>query len=307
MFGSLVVVFPTPHEGGALFLRHRGHEWIFDSGRELAAVREPSIGYVAFFSDVEHEVGHVISGHRVTLTYNLYFGKGVSSNSEDAASEHLSLPPAVYQNRFRETFQALLENPEFLPNGGTLGFGMRHVYPIVNTKDHPNPLEPIYGALKGNDALVYQAAHALGFQPVLYMFYKLPRVYSNFSGIVIDQVIDTSCEGIDKEISGVYSVLLHEGGLEVCQNGGDSDNWYEKSIERVEWVTPVKAFNRHQSTFGMYGKLGNEPAMGVEYADLVMFVRIGKAGGRMEYPSDSQRKKERERNRRNWDSEYESP
>ena len=26
MFGSLVVVFPTPHEGGALFLRHHGHE-----------------------------------------------------------------------------------------------------------------------------------------------------------------------------------------------------------------------------------------------------------------------------------------
>jgi hypothetical protein len=297
MFGSLVVVFPTPHEGGALFLRHRGDEWIFDSGRELAAVREPSIGYIAFFSDVEHEVGHVISGHRVTLTYNLYFDKNVSSNSKDAASEQLSLPPAVYQNAFRETFQALVDNPEFLPNGGTLGFGMRHVYPIVNTKDHSNPLEPIYGALKGSDAVVYQASHALGFQPVLYMFYELPSVQGNIAGVVIDQVIDSSDEGIAESISGVPSVFLHKGGLEVCQNGADGDEYYEESVERVEWVTPVKTFNRHQSTFRMYG---NEPAMDVVYADLVMFVRIGKAGERMAYLSVSQLKKEAERVRMDW-------
>jgi hypothetical protein len=37
MFGSLVIVFPTPHEGGALLLRHRGQEWIFDSDQALAA------------------------------------------------------------------------------------------------------------------------------------------------------------------------------------------------------------------------------------------------------------------------------
>jgi hypothetical protein len=35
MFGSLVVVFPTPHEGGALSLRHRGHEWISTLPRRL--------------------------------------------------------------------------------------------------------------------------------------------------------------------------------------------------------------------------------------------------------------------------------
>jgi hypothetical protein len=78
MFGSLVVVFPTPHEGGALFLRHHGHEWIFDSAKALAAVEQPTIGYVAFFSDVEHEVAPVTSGHRITLTYNLYFDDGGS-------------------------------------------------------------------------------------------------------------------------------------------------------------------------------------------------------------------------------------
>ena len=67
--------------------------WFFDTAatngslilaRELAAVRElPMIDYVAFFSDVEHEVAPVISGHRVTLTYNLYFdnAEGTASSS----------------------------------------------------------------------------------------------------------------------------------------------------------------------------------------------------------------------------------
>ncbi|KAH9984429.1 hypothetical protein BJV77DRAFT_1037700, partial [Russula vinacea] len=56
MFGSLVIVFPTPHEGGALRLYHRGQEWIFDSDQALAAKGKPSIGYVTFFNDIEHEV-----------------------------------------------------------------------------------------------------------------------------------------------------------------------------------------------------------------------------------------------------------
>ncbi len=63
MFGSLVVVFPTPHEGGALFLRHYGHEWIFDSAQALAAVDQPTVGYVAFFSDIEHQSRREIGSH----------------------------------------------------------------------------------------------------------------------------------------------------------------------------------------------------------------------------------------------------
>lgn len=34
-----------------------------------------NIQFAAFYSDVEHEVLEVQSGHRVTLTYNLYAGE----------------------------------------------------------------------------------------------------------------------------------------------------------------------------------------------------------------------------------------
>ena len=87
-----MVVFPTLHEGGALLLQHHGHEWTFDSGRVLAAVEQPAIGYVALFSDIEHEVAPVTSEHRVTLTYNLYFDDDGPVSENDAVSKDL-IPP----------------------------------------------------------------------------------------------------------------------------------------------------------------------------------------------------------------------
>jgi catechol 2,3-dioxygenase-like lactoylglutathione lyase family enzyme len=178
MFGSLVMVFPTPHEGGALHLRHRGQEWIFDSGKVLAAEGEPSIGYVTFFSDIEHEVAPVTSGHRITLTYNLYFDDdGLSTNIV-----HLTHPQLANEAAFRQAFNALLEDPEFLADGGTLAFGLRHVYSIEDDLEH------VYSALKGSDAVVYQSVLALGYEPVLYLYYRDRPVFHAFrsnQGVII--------------------------------------------------------------------------------------------------------------------------
>lgn len=72
MIGSLVLVFPTKHEGGSLILRDDGQEWTFDSAKAVNKHEGPCIGYVALYSDVEHEVALVTRKCRVTLTYNLY-------------------------------------------------------------------------------------------------------------------------------------------------------------------------------------------------------------------------------------------
>ena len=116
MLGSLVVIYPTPHEGGELVLRHKYREWKLDAKVLAASQSSPSLAYVAFYSDIEHEVLKVTSGHRVTVTYNLYL---VDISSEPQA-------PAVTTNaqsfsNFQTTLQRLLKSPEFLPNGGTLG------------------------------------------------------------------------------------------------------------------------------------------------------------------------------------------
>lgn len=66
MFGSLVVVFPTAHEGGELALRPRDAEdtTVLDFGARLseAKAHSSSIAYAVFFSDVTHEVYEVKRG-----------------------------------------------------------------------------------------------------------------------------------------------------------------------------------------------------------------------------------------------------
>ena len=67
MFGTLVVVLPSEHEGGKLIIRHAGRQVEVDlSAREAGEVR-----YAAFYADCEHEVHPITSGHRICLIYNL--------------------------------------------------------------------------------------------------------------------------------------------------------------------------------------------------------------------------------------------
>ena len=68
--GSLIVILPTTHEGGVLYLRHNlGEEWTLDSSAITSAQEIPSVAYITFYSDVEHSVSTVTSGYHVTLTY----------------------------------------------------------------------------------------------------------------------------------------------------------------------------------------------------------------------------------------------
>ncbi len=147
MIGSLVVIFPTTHKGGSLILRHDGQEYTFDSGFELSRIEKPSIGYVAFYSDVEHEVTIVESGYRVTLTYNLY----VSAPSTQ--QEHILSTPStcVMPNelKLKQALSDLLDEKTFLPEGGTIGFGLLHKYPVSKSK---GSIESVLNCLKGSDS-----------------------------------------------------------------------------------------------------------------------------------------------------------
>lgn len=53
---AFVLIFPTLHKGGALILLDNGEEWSFDSVDTASKHSGPHVGYVAFYSDVEHEV-----------------------------------------------------------------------------------------------------------------------------------------------------------------------------------------------------------------------------------------------------------
>jgi hypothetical protein len=287
MFGSLVIVFPTHHEGGALFLRRRGHEWIFNPGQALAggASDRPSIYYVAFLNDIEHDVALVTSGHCVTLTYNLYFDDdGGHVPGKDVSPELLNPPNPPNQDGFRKAFNALLENPEFMAEGGTLAFGLRHSYPFKYD------LKSIYDVLKGSDTVVYQCARALGFEPVLHMYYD--QDFSLHEGMIIDKVVGFGHAFLDlDEGDSLHKFIQAEGGILVRQDGGKiyyddtySDLDYPTYPEPMEWVTPMTRYNRNEDIYATLDKL----RMNTVYGDACMIVRIGKAGERLVYPTVAQ-------------------
>lgn len=78
-FGSLVVCLPHEHKSGNLVVRHGSQNMDFDFASQSHV---PVVQWAAFYSNCEHEVLEVESGHRITLTYNLYarLGAGQLNN-----------------------------------------------------------------------------------------------------------------------------------------------------------------------------------------------------------------------------------
>jgi predicted 2-oxoglutarate/Fe(II)-dependent dioxygenase YbiX len=78
MFGTLVVVLPSPHKGGELIIRHAGKEQILD----LSNTESSELTFGAFYADCEHEVRPVTQGYRVCLVYNL-----IQKQAKDTSSD----------------------------------------------------------------------------------------------------------------------------------------------------------------------------------------------------------------------------
>jgi hypothetical protein len=122
--GSLVICLPHPHQGwlarptsrsyysnfplgGALAVRHRGQEVLFDWSK-----KPNSIQWAAFVSGCEHEALEVVEGHRITLTYNLYwtsYGPSLMAANLGALNQQ-SL-------HFYAALEMLVKCPSFLPEG----------------------------------------------------------------------------------------------------------------------------------------------------------------------------------------------
>jgi hypothetical protein len=160
-----------PHAGGALLVTHRGHTNTFDWSSASTADSETStspaqIKWAAFYSDCSHEVQPVVTGHRVTLTYNLYV-------SPHSVGSLFTLPPSVDAASYPLSAGAreMLSQNGFMPEGGTLGFYCTHQYAhATSTKAECNhqfgdtadfeQLMPY--ALKGVDAMLFQTFASLG-------------------------------------------------------------------------------------------------------------------------------------------------
>ncbi|KAI0365143.1 hypothetical protein BV20DRAFT_954879, partial [Pilatotrama ljubarskyi] len=164
MLSSLVIVLPTSHEGAASSCGTRARSGLSDSSKifsDLGTDATNHIAWIAFFGDVEHEVTPVVSGHRLTITYNLYFGEPLSGY---CLPKELSIlqPARVRHPDIVSSLCALLDDSTFLPEIGKIGFGLRYQYSLLwrDRKGRPK-LDKLREWLKGSDAALFEALEYL--------------------------------------------------------------------------------------------------------------------------------------------------
>ena len=191
-FGSLVISLPYLHVGGQLRVAHKGKETIIDWGQKEA----DKIQWAAFYSDCEHEVLEVKSGHRVTLTYNLYVRERVGGIIRHKPSVNSDV------NGLSDKIKQLLRDPAFMSKGGVLGFYCQHAYAHTNQ----NSCSRLPYALKGVDAHIYSIFHHIGLETKIRpVMEELPE--DDF-GDEEDMITFTpeEAERLDKMLDGVIKI-----------------------------------------------------------------------------------------------------
>ena len=241
-------------------MRKNGTEWSFDSSKVLADNGEPRLGYVGLYSDVEHEVSAVASGHRITITYNLYFDHPNSRNLPTPLSSVSTM------NNFKNELSSLLNDPKFLPDGGYLGFGLEYAYSQSNCWSKLSNLEE---HLKGVDADLMQ------------VFKDLSLVTSFWS--VIDHSHDLfACEDripdVDSVGDGFGQVEEFEDWI-VAQGAFvlKSDDRSRKANIRIYWVKEMVTSQWGEQSFMNYG---NDSYTDEAYHNICLIVKVGKPGRR---------------------------
>ena len=230
MFGTLVVCLPTKFTGGALITRHMGQKVIYDWSDNRY------VQWAVFFSDVEHEILPVTEGHRVSLTYNLYHSDQLNPMS---AVDVITSP-------FHNNLKAALAHPDFLPDGGVLGFACQHKY-VLDDFETPKSLSSL---LKGSDRTVLVAAKALGL--------KLD---------VTPIIVDARCQVVP--LTQLH--VREKFGFSTVVDPQDSED-YVKSLQNTDHITWCQKFQpeNKQPALAVLA-FGNQPYMDKYYQDALYY------------------------------------
>ncbi|CAA7266086.1 unnamed protein product [Cyclocybe aegerita] len=289
MFGSLVVVLPTVHEGGSLVFRHRGTEWTFDTAHAISTTSPPGLraAFVAFFGDVEHEVAVVTSGYRVTLTYNLYYDDTRTRRQDQAKTAPplipVAIPPTPRGSDLEPTLSALLTDPNFLPEGGLVGFGLFYKYAFrvkyiyrIDYITKPTPLSGIEKSLKGSDAAVHDVCKTLQLKTSLKTLYRTNKSAAEFC--LADEVLSLHFPaeyGLLGSLKDMYrDAILAYGYGDEAKLEGDIDI---SEMQPVLWVAEAGEVNSFEPAYIAYG---NEPGLDCAYTQLCLIAKVGPFGKR---------------------------
>ncbi|KAI9328158.1 hypothetical protein BDR26DRAFT_874445 [Obelidium mucronatum] len=132
------------------------------------------IQWAAFFSDCPHEISPIVSGTRITLTYNLFKR---SLAEEVLLNAEMSLPRDC---AFLTQFQAQLSEQFFFESGAVLMFHCQHA---VSTAIDSETVIPL---LKGADMSVFEAAVACGLQVFVKPLYDGARYTDSRHVVEVD-------------------------------------------------------------------------------------------------------------------------
>ena len=284
MFGSLVVVLPTKHEGGSFPLRHHGREWVFNSADIVSPQKSesPRAAFVAFFDDIDHEVSVVKSGFRVTLTYNLYFGDDKFTIVASAIDDDT-------EAKIKKSLIALLNNQNFLPDGGLLGIGLSYQYPI--NKD--TNLDKLCESLKGTDAAIKRACDSLSLKVSCKMVYHSKEMtgvaclLDGFADPGEDDEVDEDSEDIAfflrREFGGLVVFDSDVTSLEGVEEEYELEG-YEKSelygVKPILWLRPLAKRNKFETAYLRYG---NQATLDYVYGDFCLAIEVEPSKDRKTY------------------------
>lgn len=282
MFGTLVFILPIRHQGGNLLLLHGESELNFESSLLLKeAPSAATAAYVAFYSDVEHEVLEVTSGYRVTITFNLFFD--LTRNSLAVPFSRSKIP----ENPFTATLRENLRNPNFVRMHKYLGFGLEYTYPQRADEYGPN----LTRCLKGPDSFLYLVLSKLGLKPELRYLYRSEYGSCDFwvmrEGIIdgrqqneasneteLDYLLEDTEASIvwanrkSEEVLGSSPVSYRHPWI--CSYYNDAQRYRTRTLP-VDWVT-----NPSDNLVGRtaWVEVGNEPAHEVYYYAVCIIVNV---------------------------------
>ncbi|KIO22443.1 hypothetical protein M407DRAFT_28025 [Tulasnella calospora MUT 4182] len=168
--GTLLFGIPTSFSGGELILSdmsepETGKITIDWSKPSPSNTSTPSLPWVFFYSDVEHEILPVASGNRLTVAYDIYTTDTVRyrvpGNTDRINTQSIEL--------FNE-LNGALKDEQFLNKGGKLAFALTYQYPA---REMELAKKVAFDAiLKGNDYLLFHTLKALLLTPQVRAVYQ---------------------------------------------------------------------------------------------------------------------------------------
>ncbi|PPQ72566.1 hypothetical protein CVT24_004895, partial [Panaeolus cyanescens] len=124
-FASIVIALPTKHEGGELIIRNSGERQSFETSNDKAS-------FIIIYDGIEYGTTPPSSGYLVTLTYDIVF-----TTAEQPSPRTLQHRDPVL-DKIKQHLKALLDDPEFLPEGGCIGSHLAYDYKHDETSGKVN-------------------------------------------------------------------------------------------------------------------------------------------------------------------------